>query len=46
LDLQPDGEVDLDLSDLAEAPTPPVDNLIDFDASGLSLEPRDGDPRR
>jgi pilus assembly protein FimV len=40
-----DGSVDLDLSDLSETPTPPVDNLIDFDASGLSLAPRNGEPR-
>jgi pilus assembly protein FimV len=39
------GSVDLDLSDLAETPKPADDNLIDFDASGLSLTPREDDPR-
>jgi pilus assembly protein FimV len=41
---QSDAGVDLDLSDLAEIPKPEVDNLIDFDASGLSLAPREGGP--
>lgn len=50
-DANPDGGIDLDLSDLSdlsdvtEMPKPPSDNLIDFDASGLSLEPRENDPR-
>jgi pilus assembly protein FimV len=47
-DANPGGDIDLDLSDLsdvAETPAPPPGNLIDFDASGLSLEPRENDPR-
>jgi pilus assembly protein FimV len=45
LEAQPDGGVDLDLSDMPETPKPEADNLIDFDASGLSLAPREGGPR-
>jgi pilus assembly protein FimV len=47
-DANPGDGIDLDLSDasdLAETPAPPPGNLIDFDASGLSLEPRKNDPR-
>jgi pilus assembly protein FimV len=44
-DANPDGGIDLDLSDVAETPASPPENLIDFDASGLSLEPRENDPR-
>jgi pilus assembly protein FimV len=38
-----ENSVDLDLSDLGGAPSPTADNLIDFDASGLSLSPRKDD---
>jgi pilus assembly protein FimV len=44
-DMDSEEGIDLDLSDLAETPKPPADNLIDFDASGLSLEPRESGPR-
>lgn len=40
-------DIDLDLSDATLAPTPSTDgNLIDFDASGLSLTPPLSSPRR
>lgn len=39
------GGLDLDLSDLDAPAAPPAPNLIDFDASGLSLAPREDGSR-